>query len=320
MTNRSFSPLCAALVATLVIGCGGSSGGGKGGSGGTGGASLVITTSKSAVDYGDTLTVAWEGKSLDSMSTDQSQTNFSIGWKQFKGSFVDQPAADVTYQVVGFPLLGDGILAKANVRVTKSSKSFLVVASAVDPLAGQAISALKTITDGTVTSSASLPNSISADVVILMPSATVGVVDQPKVNNFLASGGRVAFVADAATKLANGHTSDFNSDLTSISTILAGGTKCFFGTSASVSIKNPGIPLSAIYLGDPMPNSLTVNPVTNAIVLSDDTVGGAFAFVFKSSSGGRTAFLGSLSFSGTIASSSTAGVFLAEARWLADGR
>lgn len=320
MTNRRFNSVCTVLVASLVVGCGGSSGGGNGGSGGTGGAKLVLTTSKSVVDYGESVIVSWKGEGLDSMSNEQDQTNFPIGWKQFSGSFTDYPAAETPYQVVGFPLSGNGIIANSTVKVTKSSKSILVVGSETDPQRAQVVTALQTITDGAITVGASLPSSIASDVVVLLPSAAVGVADQQKVKAYLASGGSVAFVADAATKLANGHSSDIDSDISTISTILAGGNKCYlFIGSANVVAEDPGIPISATNFGDTMPSSLTVNPVTNAVVLSPDAAGGALAFAFKPSNGGKTAFLGILDLSETGVKRPTAGIFLAEVRWLADG-
>src|SRR5690606_12470929 len=136
----------AALIAT---GCGGK------GSTGSSGASLNLSQTVAEVAYGDPVTISWSSSGLDRI--DVNGTNFVITSNQLSGSFLDTPALDTEYTIVGDPTSGSDITRTVSVKVTKSMKKIVLVADSAISGVPQLRDFIQGLTAQTVTTSLTLP-------------------------------------------------------------------------------------------------------------------------------------------------------------------
>lgn len=311
MNRTSYLPIGTLLVLALA-GCGGG--------GSSSSASLNLSRNIAEVAYGETVSVSWSSSGLDTI--DVNGTNFVITSGQLSGSFIDTPALDTDYTIVGDPTTGINITRTVSVKVTKSTKKVALVADSAVSGVPQLRDFIQGLTAQTVTTSLALPSLTGVDVLVILESASIGPAQQTAVRNYLNSGGAVVFVGRAVKKLATG---DFQNDnISSIGSWFAGVTEARdiggFVPYKLVSSRPAGFPLSAIVFGDNLSyeGSYVLNVSSQATVF-DTNPTERLAFVYKPSSGGKVCFAGDAPIGSGHTDTSVRTLFLSIVRWAADG-
>lgn len=296
-------------VSLALVGCGG---GGKKGSSG----SISLSSSKTTIEYGESVSINWSSSGIDHMDA---YTNFPISGNQLSGSISDVPAADTTYVIRGIDLNGNPVTKSRTVKVNKSLKTIMVLGDPATAGVPQIAQTLQTLTIEPVTVSSSMPSLVGVNALVLLPSAAYTESDKATVAIYLASGGSVVLVDQAPLRLAIG---DWGTgDVSAIGSWCAGATGQVFwlGTEEAVSV-NPTIPFSATLYGDGIADAYNLTPVAgNAIRLTTGINGSYAAFVYTPLSGGKVGFVGAAGIGSSSGDLTVKGILLSEVRWAVDG-
>ncbi len=304
-----FSTFLGVLLSLGNVGCGG-------GTTGSGNQALGISASTKTINYGDSVTISWGGSGLQRIV--QSGTNFPVPSSEVSGSVIDQPASDATYSIDAIDASGNDETASVTVKVRPSTKQFLVIGDQSVAGVPQTTQLIQAITATQVATSLTVPSPLTADVVVLLPSASMGSADQATITTYLQSGGRVILIAEAPAKLATGNAN--SSDISSIGSWFAGATKIQGYTGSNVVTTNPGLPLSTTLYGDTTGACDMVLPVSSTATLLEQASGQADpAFLYRPTIGGRVAYIARVGLGSSAIDASDNGVLAAICRWAADG-
>lgn len=285
-----------------------------GGGGLFGGPGVTLTADKGTIAYGQTVNIKWSSRQIVSIRT--VPTNFNVNGNDLNGSFVDRPALDTTYYIEAVDESGGTRSSTVTVRVAPSTKKILVLADMSQAGATDVVTYLQKLTTQPIQTSLTRPTTITADLVVIGASASIGPNDRTPIRNFIAAGGRVVLVGRAAPKLATG--SPNGGSLPGIGTWFAGATTYSDLLSPIYCVNtSPGVPLSAIYYGDDITRNGDVSPVAaSAIKFTTQGGGGTYdAFAYKPSIGGRVGFSTDAPIGSTGPDTATRGIFLSICRW-----
>lgn len=307
LSRRIGRLVSASILIPLTIGCGGALASGPG---------ISLSASAGTIAYGQQVTIRWSSRQI--LSINPGGSNFPIGLDTLNGSLADTPAFDTTYIVEAMDVNGKTQSSRVTVKVTPSKKKILLVGDSSQAGVPQIVEYLQGITSQPVAVSQTLPSAITADLVVLLESGSIGVAQRTPIRTFLTSGGKVVFVGKAAPLVASGDPDSH--DVSSIGSFLGGASTFDISISEvdGVNTKPAGAAFSAVFQGDEVLAPGGLSPVsTSAIRFTTGDI--VYGFGYKPGIGGRVGFAGDAPIDGSGTSEAMRGVFLSICRWALDG-
>ncbi len=301
------TPILASFVALslLPLGCGGDS------IGGSSKPSISLSVTGSNLTYGQPTTISWTTHNVASIDS----ASFPISSSDLNGSITDKPATSTTYKITAHGTDGSTVSSLVTVSVQKGAKKILFLADTAISGINQVTDYLQTLSTQTVQVSQTLPNSFSADVIVVSTTANVSPANVPAIQSFLNAGGGVVLIRYSTRKLATGDLS--NSNISAIGSFFAGVTDSsdYTWPRQIVSSSPVGFALSASAFGDDT-SAQGVSPVSSqAILLTTDYDGTYAGFAYSPSTGGKVAYSGDAPIDSIPESVALRTMFLSEVRW-----